>query len=146
MDRDFWSQDAGSKQELPTTTTTTLWKIVKKINRVWTQNSNIESELSHHTIQSFCSHCVMLFLKTTPWTWRPEETEKRISHVCQFCPQQQGPKLMPRQPASLSRIVPPPPQKKNRKWLQNCSPFSTSQLWRSIVIALAINSGKNHTT
>lgn len=70
--------------------------------------------------------------------------QKRLSHVCQVCPWQKGPKLMPRQPASLSRIIYLFSKQIDRKPLQNCSPFPHLSIRRLPIIISTVNSEKTN--
>lgn len=99
---------------------------------------------SSHTVKSSCSQHVMLFLKKDPLRPGDPRKQKRLSHVCQVCPWQKGPKLMPRQPASLSRIIYLFSKQIDRKPLQNCSPFPHLSIRRLPIIISTVNSEKTN--
>ena len=79
-------------------------KIVEKINRIWTQNLNIKADPLHHTIKSFFSQYVMLFLKKTPLDPKTQENREKGFSCLPGLFMTAGPQTDAKA-ASLSKIV-----------------------------------------
>jgi len=109
-------------------------KIVEKINRIWTQNLNTKADPLHHTIKSFFSQYVMLFLKKTLLDLKTQENREKSFSGLPGLSKTAGPQTDAKA-AFLSKTVSFFPNKQIGNHYKTVLHFSTSQLCRLPAIA-----------